>query len=161
SGHALVISGPNAGGKTVALKCLGLAALMARAGVPIPAAVGSRVGYFDEVLSDIGDDQSLALSLSTFSGHVRNLALMLETAQRSPREGGPGGTLISLDELAAGTDPDQGAALATAVLEALAASGAAVAVTTHYEALKELAARDARFENASVGFDMAALAPTF
>lgn len=161
SGHALVISGPNAGGKTVALKCLGLAALMARAGVPIPAAVGSRVGYFDEVLSDIGDDQSLALSLSTFSGHVRNLALMLETAQRSPREGKPGGTLILLDELAAGTDPDQGAALATAVLEALATSGAAVAVTTHYEALKELAARDARFENASVGFDMAALAPTF
>ncbi len=161
AGHALVISGPNAGGKTVALKCLGLAALMVRAGVPIPAALGSRVGFFDEVLSDIGDDQSLALSLSTFSGHVRNLALMLETAQRDQNGAAPGGTLILLDELAAGTDPDQGAALATAVLEALAEARAAVAVTTHYEALKELAARDTRFENASVGFDMAELAPTF
>ncbi|MGE0325839.1 MAG: Smr/MutS family protein [Polyangiaceae bacterium] len=161
AGHALVISGPNAGGKTVALKCLGLAALMVRAGVPVPAAAGSSVGFFDEVLSDIGDDQSLALSLSTFSGHVRNLAEMLKTAQRAHAEGEPGGTLILLDELAAGTDPDQGAALATAVLEALAQAGAAVAVTTHYEALKELAARDSRFENASVGFDMAALAPTF
>lgn len=156
-GRALVISGPNAGGKTVALKCLGLAALMARAGVPIPAAAESSVGFYAEVLSDIGDDQSLALSLSTFSGHVRNLAGMLEVAGSA----GERRTLILLDELAAGTDPDQGAALATAVLEAMLDAGAAVAVTTHYEALKELAARDARFENASVGFDMQRLAPTF
>ncbi|MEZ4228917.1 MAG: Smr/MutS family protein [Polyangiaceae bacterium] len=161
AGHALVISGPNAGGKTVALKCLGLAALMVRAGVPIPAAPGSSVGFFTEVLSDIGDDQSLALSLSTFSGHVRNLASMLDIARRTQHDDAGAGTLILLDELAAGTDPDQGAALATAVLEALAEARAAVAVTTHYEALKELAARDERFENASVGFDMTKLEPTF
>src|SRR5690606_1140887 len=97
-GQALVISGPNAGGKTVALKCLGLAALMARAGLPIPAAAESSVGFYAEVLSDIGDDQSLALSLSTFSGHVRNLAGMLEVADGGSGASSDRRTLILLDE---------------------------------------------------------------
>ncbi|MBX3184184.1 MAG: Smr/MutS family protein [Polyangiaceae bacterium] len=156
AGEALVISGPNAGGKTVALKCLGLAALMVRAGVPVPAEAGSEVGFFPEVVSDIGDDQSLALDLSTFSGHIQHVAAMIALARS---EGSA--VLVLLDELAAGTDPDQGAALATACLTALVEAGAAVAVTTHYEALKQLGAGDARFQNASVGFDLESLAPTF
>jgi DNA mismatch repair protein MutS2 len=152
-GSALVISGPNAGGKTVALKCLGLAAWMARAGLPIPCEERSKIGWFRRVLTDVGDDQSLLRSLSTFSAHVANLGAMLDSAD--------GETLILLDEVAAGTDPEEGAALAVAVLEALVSAGAAVAVTTHYERLKEIAARDGRFVNASVGFDLAAMAPTF
>jgi DNA mismatch repair protein MutS2 len=153
SGRVLVISGPNAGGKTVALKCLGLAAVMARAGLPVPADEGSRIGWFDPVLSDVGDDQSLARSLSTFSAHVTNLARILASAGR--------GALVLLDELAGGTDPEEGAALAAAVLDRLAAQGAAVSVTTHYELLKTLAVRDPRIENASVGFDLATMSPTF
>ncbi len=152
-GRALVISGPNAGGKTVALKCLGLAAWMARAGIPLPAAPESRIGWFAEVLADVGDDQSLERSLSSFSGHVRRLAEIVERA-------GPK-TLVLLDEVASGTDPEEGAALAAAVLEALTERGAAAAVTTHYERLKELAAGGGRLENASVGFDFVALSPTF
>lgn len=153
AGHGLVISGPNAGGKTVALKCLGLAALMVRCGIPVPADGESRVGWFAPVLTDIGDEQSLARSLSTFSAHAARLGSYLETA--AP------GTLVLLDEVAAGTDPDEGAALATAVLERLVMAGAAVAVTTHYERLKQLAVRDARFANASVGFDFETMSPTF
>lgn len=152
-GSGLVISGPNAGGKTVALKCLGLAAWMARAGLPLPAEPGSRVGWFDNVLTDVGDDQSLARSLSTFSAHIEKLALFVEHADPH--------TLVLLDEVAAGTDPEEGSALAVAVLEQLVARGAAVAVTTHYERLKELPAEHNRFDNASVGFDFAAMAPTF
>ncbi len=152
-GAGLVISGPNAGGKTVALKCLGLAAWMARAGIPLPAEPRSRVGWFDEVLTDVGDDQSLARSLSTFSAHVDKLARFVEQADRR--------TLVLLDEVAAGTDPEEGSALAVAVLEELVRRGAAVAVTTHYERLKELPTHNNRFTNASVGFDMQAMAPTF
>jgi DNA mismatch repair protein MutS2 len=152
-GQALVISGPNAGGKTVTLKCLGLFAWMVRAGIPIPAALESHVGWFDSVLAEIGDDQSLVRSLSTFTAHVHNLARMLEQA-------GPH-VLVLLDEVATGTDPEEGAALASAVLEALAARGAAVAVTTHYERLKELAAGQGRLANAAVGFDFQRLEPTF
>jgi DNA mismatch repair protein MutS2 len=152
-GKALVISGPNAGGKTVALKCLGLAAWMARAGVPVPCDERSKLGWFDSVLTDVGDDQSLMRSLSTFSAHVQNLGAILDAADRH--------ALVLLDEVAAGTDPEEGAALASAVLEALVERGAAVAVTTHYERLKELAATDARFANASVGFEIETMSPTF
>lgn len=152
-GRALVISGPNAGGKTVALKCLGLAAWMVRSGIPVPAEPESRVGWFDDVLSEIGDEQSLERSLSTFSGHVRRLVEFLERARP--------GTLVLVDEITSGTDPEEGAALAAATLETLTARGAAVAVTTHYERLKELAARGGALGNASVGFDFERMAPTF
>jgi DNA mismatch repair protein MutS2 len=153
SGRALVISGPNAGGKTVTLKCLGLFAWMARAGIPIPVAEESTVGWFDLVLADVGDEQSLARSLSTFSAHVTKLARILDAA--APH------VLVLLDEVAAGTDPEEGAVLAAAILEALARRGAAVVVTTHYERLKELATTSELLANASVGFDFAAMRPTF
>jgi DNA mismatch repair protein MutS2 len=153
AGRVLVVSGPNAGGKTVALKTLGLVAMMVRAGLPVPVAEPSRVGWFDPVECDVGDDQSIARNLSTFSAHVTNLAEVIGRVRP--------GALVLLDELAGGTDPEEGAALAAAVLETLAARGAAVAVTTHYELLKTLAVRDDRFENASVGFDVATMSPTF
>jgi DNA mismatch repair protein MutS2 len=153
AGRAIVVSGPNAGGKTVALKTMGLAALMARAGVPIPCAEGSVVGLFDVVLTDVGDDQSLQKNLSTFSAHVSNIAAILQETTR--------GALVLLDELAGGTDPREGEALAAGVLDSLCARGGAVAATTHYEGLKALALADERFVNASVGFDIAAMAPTF
>jgi DNA mismatch repair protein MutS2 len=152
-GRALVISGPNAGGKTVALKCLGLAAWMVRAGIPIPCDPASRIGWFTEVLADVGDEQSLERSLSTFSAHVTRLAAIVGSA-------GPG-TLVLLDEVASGTDPEEGAALAAAVLEAITKRGAAAAVTTHYERLKELAALPGPLENASVAFDFERMEPTF
>jgi DNA mismatch repair protein MutS2 len=151
--RAMVISGPNAGGKTVALKTMGLTALMVRAGLPIAARAGARVAAFDDVLTDVGDDQSLTKNLSTFSAHIRNLAVILDRT-------GPG-TLVLLDELAGGTDPREGEALAAAVLDALCARGGAVACTTHYEGLKALALGDGRFDNASVGFDLATMTPTF
>lgn len=153
AGRVLVVSGPNAGGKTVALKTLGLAAMMVRAGLPLPVREGSRVGWFDPITCDVGDDQSLARNLSTFSAHVTNLAEVLKGVRQ--------GAMVLLDELAGGTDPEEGASLAAAVLEHLASRGAAVAVTTHYELLKTLAVRDERFENASVGFDLHTMSPTF
>ncbi len=153
AGRALVISGPNAGGKTVALKLLGLAALLVRAGLFLPAAEGSACGYFGEVLSDIGDEQSLEKSLSTFSAHIDHMRQILEVAQT--------GSLVLLDELAGSTDPEEGAALACAIVERLCELGAAVGVTTHYEPLKARALSDTRLRNASVGFDVARMAPTF
>lgn len=152
-GSALVISGPNAGGKTVALKTIGLLCVMARAGLPVSAQEGSQLPLIDEVITDVGDDQSLERNLSTFSAHV--LAMQEGLKRARP------GVLLLVDEIAAGTDPDQGAALAQALLEAFADRGATVVVTTHYERLKALAVRDARFANASVGFDLERLAPTF
>ena len=149
----MVISGPNAGGKTVALKTMGLSVLMLRAGLPLPCAEGSRMGAFDQVLTDVGDDQSLQKNLSTFSAHVRNLAAVLDAA--AP------GALALLDEVATGTDPREGEALAAAVLDGLCVRGAAVACTTHYEGLKALALGDTRFVNASVGFDLPTMSPTF
>jgi DNA mismatch repair protein MutS2 len=151
--RALVISGPNAGGKTVALKTLGLVAWMARAGIPLPVAEESTIGWFSCVLADIGDEQSIARSLSTFSAHVQRLCSLLEQASDE--------SLILLDELASGTDPEEGAALAAAMLEALTARGAAVAVTTHYEKLKEFAAHAQHLQNASVSYDFERMAPTF
>jgi DNA mismatch repair protein MutS2 len=152
-GRALVVSGPNAGGKTVALKTAGLAALLVRAGLPVPASAGAFVALFDRVSSDVGDEQSLVKNLSTFSAHVVNLAAVLADATAE--------TLVVGDELASGTDPREGEALAGAVLEALANRGATVAVTTHYEGLKARALTDARFVNASVGFELATMRPTF
>jgi DNA mismatch repair protein MutS2 len=153
AGRAIVVSGPNAGGKTVALKTLGLAALMVRAGMPVACDEGSVVGLFDVVLTDVGDDQSLQKNLSTFSAHVSNLTEVLQETTR--------GALVLLDELAGGTDPREGEALAAGVLDSLCARGGAIAATTHYEGLKALAAADERFQNASVGLDLATMTPTF
>ena len=152
-GRGLVISGPNAGGKTVALKTTGLLVLMAEAGLHIPAQEGSRLPRFSAIRSDVGDDQSLERNLSTFSAHILHLREFLATA--TP------GVLVLLDEVAVGTDPQEGAALAQAVLEALADRGATVVLTTHYDRLKALPATDRRFENASVGFDVDRLSPTY
>jgi DNA mismatch repair protein MutS2 len=150
--RALVVSGPNAGGKTVALKTLGLLALLHQCGLQPPAAAG-RLPVFDRVLADIGDDQSIERNLSTFSGHVRRLIDILAAA--GPR------TLVLLDEVAAGTDPGEGAAIARAVLEALVAKGALVLATTHHHELKAWASETPRAANAAVGFDADRLAPTF
>ena len=153
AGATLLVSGPNAGGKTVALKTTGLCALMTRAGLHVPTESGSVMGWFTQVRSDIGDAQSLEANLSTFTGHVAELRAYLEQC-------GPG-TLLLVDEIAVGTDPEQGAALAQAVLEALAERGITAIVTTHYERLKALGASTDRFANASVGFDLERLEPTF
>ena len=142
--RGLVMSGPNTGGKTVALKCLGLAALLCRAGIPVPANEGSRVDLFSPVLADIGDAQAVEEGLSTFSGHLKALMGVLERA-------GPG-ALVLLDEIAVGTDPAQGTALAQAVLEGLVDRGARVATTTHYGPLKALGAVDPRFASAAVQY---------
>jgi DNA mismatch repair protein MutS2 len=153
AGRTLLLSGPNAGGKTVTLKCLGLAARMVRAGIPICVDPRSRIGFFSAIYTEIGDSQSIAANLSTFSAHVLVLASILAKINDS--------ALVLLDEVAGGTDPEQGAALATAYLEALLERGVAVAATTHYEALKELGNTDPRFQNAAVGFDVATMMPTF
>jgi DNA mismatch repair protein MutS2 len=153
AGGSLLISGPNAGGKTVALKTTGLCALMTRLGLHLPAESGSVMGWFHDVRTDIGDAQSLEQNLSTFTGHVTELREYLASGGR--------GTLLLVDEIAVGTDPEQGAALAQAVLEALAERGVTSIVTTHYERLKALGASDPRFANASVGFDLQRLEPTF
>ena len=152
-GGTLIISGPNAGGKTVALKLTGLCALMARAGLHLPVQEGSAMPWFTCILTDVGDDQSLERNLSTFSAHVLNLRRFLARAQP--------GTLILLDEIAVGTDPEQGAALAQALLESMATAQATVLITTHYDRLKALGASGARFANASVGYDLQRLQPTY
>lgn len=152
-GTVLVISGPNAGGKTVALKTAGLAALMVRAGLHVPADDESRVPWYGDVLTAIGDLQSIENELSTFSAHLAELRAFVA-------EAGPG-TLVLVDELCGATEPEQGAALAQAVLEELLRRGAPAIVTTHYERLKALAAEDPRLANASVGFDLETMAPTF
>ncbi len=153
SQRALVISGPNSGGKTVTLKTACLLALMTRAGLPLPASEESEVGLFGNILADIGDGQSLDLSLSTFSARMVALAEILARAGK--------GDLVGLDEICAGTDPDEGASLAASVVEELVEKGVAVITTTHYPVLKDLAIRDEKMTCASVGFDAETLAPTF
>ena len=153
----LVISGPNTGGKTVLLKALGLACLMLKAGLPVASGPGARLPLLRDVFADIGDEQSIALSLSTFSGHVANLMDVLAGCD----EAGPGGALVLMDELMAGTDPAEGAALARALLERLVARRIACVVTTHYGELKTLAADDERYLNAGMEFDHETLRPSY
>ena len=154
--RAMVLSGPNTGGKTISLKTLGLAALMARCALPFPADPGSRIGWFDAVLTDIGDLQDVEGGLSTFSGHVLSLVDILEAVDSSE-----GAVLVLLDEIAVGTDPVQGAALGRALLEAFLGRGALLATTTHYPELKALSKVDDRFINARVEFDGRQGLPTY
>ncbi|MCB9569411.1 MAG: Smr/MutS family protein [Myxococcales bacterium] len=156
-GAAMIISGPNAGGKTVALKTVGVCVLLAQAGIRPPTSAPAEIPIFREVVTDVGDDQSIFANLSTFSAHIAHVREALARAEAD----GPG-TLVLLDEIAVGTDPEQGAALAEAILHHLARAGASAVITTHYERLKELAGEEpGRFVNAAVGFDIERMAPTF
>jgi DNA mismatch repair protein MutS2 len=150
---AVLITGPNTGGKTVALKTLGLLTLMAQAGIPVPCDEGSRFVCYERIYADIGDEQSIEQSLSTFSSHMRNVIDILGKA--AP------GTLVLLDELGAGTDPTEGAALARAVLEVLLERGCTIVATTHHGELKAFAHNDPMLRNASVEFNLETLSPTY
>lgn len=153
SERTLLISGPNTGGKTVLLKALGLFSALVQSGVPAPVAAGSRVAIFDDIYADVGDEQSIFASLSTFSAHLKNLSEVLNSATAR--------SLVLIDELGSGTDPIEGAALGGAILEALTARRTLSIATTHLGALKELATEVEGVVNASLQFDSVALAPTY
>ena len=151
--HTLLVSGPNTGGKTVLLKALALVSALTQAGVPAPVGAESRVPVFDDYFADVGDEQSIQASLSTFSAHLKNLSEILRSATHE--------SLVLIDELGSGTDPLEGAALGGAILEELTRRGTTTIATTHLGALKELATEVRGVVNASLQFDSVALAPTY
>ena len=149
----LLVTGPNTGGKTVTLKLNGLFTLMAASGMFIPAAVGSKLSVFENVFCDVGDEQSIEQSLSTFSSHMKNLIKITENIDEN--------SLVLIDEIGAGTDPDEGSALARAVIEKLVAANSKGIITTHYSALKEYAYTEKKLENASMEFNAETFAPLY
>jgi len=175
--RVVAITGPNTGGKTVTLKTIGITALMAKVGIFIPAKDPVQIPWFEQVLADIGDEQSLEQNLSTFSGHIRRIIRIVDALRASNQPENPedeslspeeketvnklSKSLVLLDEVGAGTDPTEGTAIAIAILKHLAEHNLLTIATTHYGELKTLKYNDSRFENASVEFDDVSLQPTY